>query len=90
MSNGDERLVAQFRISYHHLTPIVWVEVLDSGVNLVVRYLCDAPAMRSSADSIWRTILDAFAAEETIDLAYPTQRFHDNATEGKKPLRSAE
>ena len=29
--------------------------------------------------------LSSFAAEETIDFAYPTQRFYDNATEGKKP-----
>ena len=63
-----------YMIFYDKLTPIVYTKVDDSGVRLTVRYLCDPRRRRSTEQAIWEDILDAFAAEPTIELAYPTQR----------------
>lgn len=68
------RIVEQFVIAYKHLTPIVYTNILDSGVNLTVRYLCEPRRRRGSAEAIFEDILRAFAQHEDIDLAYPTQR----------------
>lgn len=68
------RIVEQFVIAYKHLTPIVYTNILESGVNLTVRYLCEPRKRRGSAEAIFEDILRAFAAHEDIDLAYPTQR----------------
>ena len=73
----------KFLIYFRHLTPIVWTSVADSGVVLTIRYLCDPRKRRSSETLIWEDILKAFASSPDIDLAYPTQRFYDNAREGK-------
>jgi small-conductance mechanosensitive channel len=63
-----------YMIFYGKLTPIVYTRVVASGVQLTVRYLCDPRQRRSTEQAIWEDILDAFAAEPTIELAYPTQR----------------
>jgi hypothetical protein len=52
-------------------------------VLLTIRYLCDPRRRRSTEQSIWEDILNAFAERDDIDFAYPTQRFYDNLTEGK-------
>ncbi|MFC1654674.1 mechanosensitive ion channel family protein [Myxococcota bacterium] len=86
----DERMAQQvralahkFQIHFKHLTPIVWTKVIDYGVTMTIRYLCDPRKRRSSEDTVWKAILEAFARENTIDFAYPTQRFYDNRQEGK-------
>ena len=38
------------------------------------RYLVPARQRRAVSDKLWRAILDAFAAEQTVELAYPTIR----------------
>lgn len=73
----------RFMVYYTRFTPIVWVAVADIGVTLTMRYLCDVRRRRSTAHAIWTEVLRAFAAEPTIDFAYPTTRFYTNATEGK-------
>lgn len=78
------RLVSrQFMIFYSTLTPIVYTSVADSGVVLTMRFLADPRQRRGSEERMWEAILDRFAAEDDIDLAYPTQRFYDNRVEGK-------
>lgn len=73
----------RFLVFYQHLTPIVWTAVVDIGVCLTIRYLCEPRKRRSSETAIWEGILDAFTGETSIDFAYPTTRFYDNAREGK-------
>ncbi|MCA9686003.1 MAG: hypothetical protein KC457_27770 [Myxococcales bacterium] len=63
--------------------PRVFVAVPDAGVALTLRYLCSPYERRASAQLLWEDILDAFAAREDIDFAYPTTRFYDNVREGK-------
>ncbi len=64
----------QYLIRYRHLTPTTYVKAEDSGVTIAGRYLVGVRSRRSVSDALWRTILDAFAAEPTVDLAYPTTR----------------
>ena len=64
----------QYLIRYRHLTPTTYVKAEASGVTIAGRYLVGVRSRRSVSDALWRTILDAFASEPTVDLAYPTTR----------------
>lgn len=75
-------------IFYPTLTPIVYTSVKDSGVMLTLRYLCKPRARRGTSEVIWEAMLDRFAAEADIDLAYPTYRAFFNAVEGKDEARA--
>jgi len=70
-------------IRFDHLEPTVWTDVKDSGVVLTLRYLTPARGRRQSVSEVWESILEAFAQEPDIDLAYPTQREFINYVEGK-------
>jgi len=63
-------------IVYENVTPIVYTRVVDSGVRLTLRYLTPPRRRRSGEEAIWEAILDAFAREEDIELAYPTRRLY--------------
>ncbi len=77
----------KFMIFYTKLTPKVYTTVKDCGVMLTIRYLYEPRKRRGSEQEIWEDILDAFAAHDNIDFAYPTQRFYHNDTEGKPGTR---
>jgi small-conductance mechanosensitive channel len=66
----------RYMISYGNLTPTVYTSVSPSGVTLTLRYLCEPQERRSTAERIWEDILDAFARESDLQLAYPTQRIY--------------
>jgi len=83
-----QKAARKFMIFYTKLTPTVYTTVRDCGVLLTLRYLCDPRKRRSSEQAVWEDILDAFASTDDIDFAYPTQRFYDNAVEGKPGARA--
>jgi len=64
----------EYRIKYTHLTPAVYVTVQDSGVLLTGRVLVSARQRRAVDQDIWKKLLDAIAADPSIELAYPTVR----------------
>lgn len=64
----------QFLIFYQNLTPIIYTSVADSGIVLTIRYLTEIRKRRGSSEDIWEAILNSFAAEKSISLAYPTYR----------------
>ncbi len=74
----------KFMIFYHTLTPTVYTTVKDSGILLTIRYLIEPRRRRGSEEEIWEAVLEEFAKHDDIDFAYPTTRFYDNLTEGKK------
>jgi len=78
----------RYMIYYTKLTPTVYTSVKDCGVMLTLRYLIEPRKRRGSEQGIWEEILKAFAQNPDIDFAYPTQRFYDNAVEGKEGTRS--
>jgi hypothetical protein len=64
----------RYSIRLGTLTPTVYLNVRDSGVVLTARYLVEARTRRGREDRIWRSILDVFAENPTVEFAYPTRR----------------
>ncbi|MEN8248234.1 MAG: mechanosensitive ion channel family protein, partial [Bacteroidota bacterium] len=64
----------KYMILYNKLTPIVYTKVKDSGVQLSMRFLITPQRRRGTEQAIWEEVLDAFAENSDIHLAYPTQR----------------
>jgi small-conductance mechanosensitive channel len=64
----------RYMIRYEKLTPIVYVSIKDSGVEMTLRYLTEARKRRTTADSLCRAILDDFKREDKVNFAYPTYR----------------
>lgn len=60
--------------------PGVITSVMPNGVVLTMRYRCRPDQRRSSAEKIWEELLPAFAANDRIELAYPTTRFYQRET----------
>jgi small-conductance mechanosensitive channel len=77
----------KYMIFYTTLTPTVYTTVKDFGVLLTIRYLIEPRSRRISEQAIWEDILIEFAKHPNIDFAYPTQRFYNNALEGKEGTR---
>ncbi|MBU1122058.1 MAG: mechanosensitive ion channel family protein [Candidatus Omnitrophica bacterium] len=72
-----KRIVAmtkQYMIYYEHLTPIVYVNIKDSGVELTLRYLTQAQSRRMTQDRLCQSILEEFRKQENINFAYTTYR----------------
>lgn len=78
-----KRAARKFLIYYKHLTPIVYTDVKDHGVQLTIRHLCETRRRRGYTEAIWENILKEFAKHKDIDFAYPTTRYYDNLKEGK-------
>lgn len=78
-----KRAEKSYLIQYRYLTPIVYTDVRDSGINLTIRYLSDPRTRRSTSQLLWEGILDRFDEHDDIDFAYPTIRYYDNPKEGK-------
>jgi len=76
-------MARKYMILYEHITPIVYPRILDSGVELTLRYLTEPKRRRSTEAELTGKILDAFAEQPDIDFAYPTTRFYDASREGK-------
>ena len=72
----------RYAIRYDRLTPIVYTRIADRGVALTLRYLCPVRKRRGTAHLINEGILEDFARESGIELAYPTTRFYDAARDG--------
>jgi small-conductance mechanosensitive channel len=66
----------KFMIFYSKLTPKVYTKVVENGVKLTIRYLCEPRKRRDINEKIWEEILQKFSEEKKIDFAYPTTRFY--------------
>jgi len=64
----------RYMIYYGKLTPIVYVNIKDSGVELTLRYLTESKKRRASQDNLCQSILTDFEQENNINFAYPTYR----------------
>ena len=71
-----QRLSQKYMIHYAKLTPYVWTDIKDSGVDLTLRYLTDARRRRATREAVCEILLDRFAQEPDIDFAYPTYRIY--------------
>ena len=64
--------------------PRVYLTVVDSGVLLTVRMVCDPRHRRDLGSAFWRDVLTSFAEAGGIELAYPTTRFYAGADRATK------
>jgi small-conductance mechanosensitive channel len=71
----DIKIGDEYLLYYQHLTPTVYTCVIDRGVDLTIRYLCEPRQRRGTVQAIWEDVLRAFATHSDIHLAYPTTRF---------------
>lgn len=69
-----ERMAQQYMIHYEKFSPIIYVRIVDHGVELALRYLTEVHQRRTTEDTITRAILNDFAQERDIQFAYPTYR----------------
>ena len=74
----------KYMIYYKNLTPIVYMDVVDHGVQLTMRYLCKPKARRTTVDHIWSDVLEKIEKDPDIELAYPTQRLLVNSPNAQK------
>lgn len=64
----------KYMLYYNNLTPIVYTDVKESGIQLTIRYLCSTKHRRTTANRVWEDVLKMVAENEDINLAYPTHR----------------
>jgi small-conductance mechanosensitive channel len=82
IAGGDEKILKRriaamtrkYMIKYGKLTPIVYVDIQGSGVELTLRYLTEARKRRVTKDMISRAILTDFDKEPNVNIAYTTYR----------------
>ena len=78
----------KFLIRSANVHPVVYTRIVPDGVELALRYVCEARSRRKSTESVCEAILQAFAAEPSIDFAYKTTRIFRQTEEGKPQLHS--
>jgi hypothetical protein len=66
------------------LVAVATLWLLRWTILLTIRYLCEPRRRRVAASAIWEDILDAFATHPEMDFAYPTTRYFDHRTEGRR------
>ncbi|PKM60016.1 MAG: mechanosensitive ion channel protein MscS [Firmicutes bacterium HGW-Firmicutes-4] len=64
----------KYMILYNNLTPIVYTDVKESGIELTLRYLCLPKQRRDTNNNIWEDVLKLVSDTPQIELAYPTRR----------------
>ncbi len=67
-------MARRFLLRVGKLTPIVYMQMADSGVLLILRYVVPVRARRTYFDDITEKILSYMESQPDLDLAYPTRR----------------
>src|SRR5690606_3644129 len=79
---GFRRLEERYAFKYGTLTPIVYITISGTGVELTLRFLTAVRRHRGTVDLVSRRILAAFAAEPSVELAHPTYRVYRRGEPG--------
>lgn len=67
-----QQISQEFLIHYSILTPFVYVRIVPDGVQLTLRYLCEARKRRGSEHAMNVVVLDAFKDHPEIEMAQST------------------
>ncbi len=70
-SQEIRQLSREYLIHYSILTPFVYVRIMDNGIRLTLRYLCEVRKRRGTEHALTISILEAFRSEPDIEFAYP-------------------
>ncbi len=73
---GFKQLERRYAFKYGKLTPIVYVSLGESGVELTLRFLAPVRRRRGLIDATSRRVLEAFAAVPNLRLAHPAIRLY--------------
>jgi small-conductance mechanosensitive channel len=73
---GFRQLEHDYAFRYGVTTPIVYVAVVPSGIQLKLRYLTHVRQRRDNRDRISRRVLELFREAENVEFAYPTSRVY--------------
>jgi len=76
-----------FLIRSANVHPIVYTRIVPDGIELALRYVCEARSRRKSTEAVCEAVLEAFSNEQRIDFAYRTTRIFRQTEEGKATLR---
>lgn len=87
LEQGFRRLERRYAFKYGTRTPIVYVSLGDSGIELTLRYMIHVRRRRGSEDRVSRLILEELEVEQGIRLAYPTYRIYRRGEPGSLPVR---
>lgn len=68
------KMSEKYLIYYQKLTPIVYLNIVDHGIELSLRYLTEAKLRRITQDELSQNILEEFSKHDDINFAYPTYR----------------
>lgn len=76
LQRGFRYLERRYAFKYGALTPIVYVSIGESGVELTLRFLVHVRRRRGAIDHASRRILAALATEPNVRIAYTTYRLY--------------
>ena len=74
VDSGFRRLGDRYAFRPGITTPIVYVSIAESGIDLKLRYLTHVRQRRTTRDQISRRVLRLLRTDSAIQLAYPTTR----------------
>ncbi|MFQ5569771.1 MAG: mechanosensitive ion channel family protein [Rhodothermales bacterium] len=66
-----KKMAREYFIFYNILTPFVYVRIVENGIRLTLRYLCESRKRRGTEHALTISILAAFREHGDIELAYP-------------------
>jgi len=72
-----------YYLNYNILTPTVYVDIKEYGINLTIRYLTEPRQRRGTQQQISEAVLDMVHANDDIIWAYPTSRVYRAEVDGK-------
>ena len=64
MRNQINNISSDYRIYYNQYDPIIYTQVVDSHIELTVRYLIHPKKARFVNSTIWNKIIDAYKNNE--------------------------
>jgi small-conductance mechanosensitive channel len=79
---GFHRLEQRYAFKYGTLTPIVYLMISGTGVEMTLRFLTAVRRHRGSIDRVSRRILTLLSQEPSVELAHPTYRMFRRGEEG--------
>ncbi len=85
---GLSEVSKTYFVHYQYLTPIVYLSLVENGIRLSGRYLCEPHKIRGMESAIWEEILTALDACDDIRWAYPTHRLvaYDSTTANHRDI----
>ncbi len=85
-----KEMAQEYLVFYKILTPFVYVRLVENGIRLTLRYLCEARKRRSTEHALTLRILTAFKAHGGIEPAYPALNVTRHETPPFGPLPGPE